>query len=201
MSDPAAGRGLVWTIERDEWQRREATPVLIDGPGDLTTAAPRLTGSAVLLREVELGDAPVLLEKLSDPEVVRHISAPPVTLDRFEQFVQWSWSRRREGRSVCFSIVPESEPGAAGIAQLNVFDPAGRRAEWGLVLGTQHWGSGLFLDVSRLLLHYMFGPLNLSAAEAWTAEANVRANAAMRKLGGQCAARWPPPTFDAPPQG
>jgi RimJ/RimL family protein N-acetyltransferase len=56
-------------------------------------------------------------------------------------------------------------------------------AEWGAALDAACWGSGYFLDGSRLLIDFAVDIAGVHRLEARSAVANGRGNAALRKLG------------------
>jgi RimJ/RimL family protein N-acetyltransferase len=144
---------------------------------------PKLVGERATLRELRPADAATLLPLISAPEVCRFISAPPVSLDRFESFIAWSHAEREAGRYVAFAVIPAGRHTAAGLVQVRQLDPGFQTAEWGIALGADFWGQGLFGDASRLLLDFAFGMIGARRLEARAAVPNVRAQVAMQKLG------------------
>ena len=147
-------------------------------------AVPVLTGEHCALRELQQGDAPLLLPVLSAPEVARFISPPPESLERFAWFIDWSRREREAGRYLAFALVPHAQPTMpVGLLQLRQLEPEFRTAEWGVAMASQYWGAGLFLDASRLLLEFAFTRLGVHRLEARAAVANGRGQAAMHKLG------------------
>ena len=144
---------------------------------------PTLRGERATLRELRTTDAATLLPLISAPEVCRFISAPPVTLDRFESFIAWSRTERQAGRYVGFAVIPAGCDTAAGLVQVRQLDPGFQTAEWGIALGSAFWGQGLCGDASRLLLDFAFGVVGARRLEARAAVPNVRAQVAMQKLG------------------
>ena len=147
-------------------------------------AAPVLTGEHCALRELQVADAPLLVPVLTDPEVMRFMSPPPATVERFAWFIDWSRREREAGRYLAFALVPHAQPTTpVGLLQLRQLEPEFRTAEWGVAMASQYWGAGLFLDASRLLLEFAFTRLGVHRLEARAAVANGRGQAAMHKLG------------------
>lgn len=144
---------------------------------------PLLVSSQVMLREMRAEDAPALLSMVGTPEVKRFISPPPGTVDAFERFIDWSNHERTAGRSLCFAAVPQGLSAPVGIFQLRSVESAFQTAEWGCVLGSPFWGTGLFVDGAQLLFEFAFDILGTRRLEARTAVANGRGNGALRKLG------------------
>jgi RimJ/RimL family protein N-acetyltransferase len=146
-------------------------------------AAPVLTGEHCALRELQVADAPLLVPVLTDPEVMRFMSPPPATVERFAWFIEWSRREREAGRYLAFALVPHAQAAPVGVLQLRQLEPEFRTAEWGVAMAPQYWGAGLFLDAARLLLDFAFTELGVHRLEARAALANGRSQAAMRKLG------------------
>jgi RimJ/RimL family protein N-acetyltransferase len=146
-------------------------------------AAPVLTGEHCALRELQVADAPLLVPVLTDPEVMRFMSPPPATVERFAWFIDWSRREREAGRYLAFALVPHAQAAPVGVLQLRQLEPEFRTAEWGVAMAPQYWGAGLFLDAARLLLDFAFTELGVHRLEARAALANGRSQAAMRKLG------------------
>jgi RimJ/RimL family protein N-acetyltransferase len=146
-------------------------------------AAPVLTGEHCALRELQVADAPLLVPVLTDPEVMRFMSPPPATVERFAWFIDWSRREREAGRYLAFALVPHAQAAPVGVLQLRQLEPEFRTAEWGVAMAPKYWGAGLFLDAARLLLDFAFTDLGVHRLEARAALANSRSQAAMRKLG------------------
>ena len=91
-------------------------------------------------------DAPTLLAMLSTEEVARFISPPPTTVEGFEHFIAWTPGEREEGNHICYGVVPAGLTSAVGLFQFRALEPGFRSCEWGFALGSQFWGTGLFMD-------------------------------------------------------
>lgn len=144
---------------------------------------PVLEGARLLLRELTETDARPLVSMLAVPEIARYISAPPTSADRIAAFAAWGRRERAAGRYIAFAIVPQGTDSPVGLLQLRLLDPSGHAAEWGVILGASHWGAGLFVEASRLLVRFAFDIVGIHRLEARVAAGNGRAQAAMRKLG------------------
>jgi RimJ/RimL family protein N-acetyltransferase len=72
---------------------------------------------------------------------------------------------------------------AIGIFQVRSLEPGFATAEWGFAMGSQYWGTGLFLDGARLVLDFAFDVIGTRRLEARAAVANGRGNGALRKVG------------------
>src|SRR5688500_12590909 len=98
---------------------------------DWRLSVPVLTSDSVTLRELELTDAPALLEMLSSEEVTRFISPPPTTVAGFERFITWAKQQRAAGQYICFAVVPAGMSSAVGLFQMRSLSSDFSNAEWG----------------------------------------------------------------------
>jgi RimJ/RimL family protein N-acetyltransferase len=150
---------------------------------DWRTALPMLTGTHVTLRDLEVSDAPSLFAMLTPDDVSRFISPPPTTIEGFEKFITWIRAERATGRAACFAVVPHGMTTAIGLFQVRQLEPSFETAEWGFVLGSQFWGTGMFIDGGRMVVDFAVEVLGVRRLEARAAVANGRGNGALRKLG------------------
>jgi ribosomal-protein-alanine N-acetyltransferase len=149
-----------------------------------TRELPQLHGDLTMLREVAVSDVYTLFTLFSDPAVTAHMGPSPSTLARFAGFVEWSQQQRLQGHGVCFGIVPKGMAVAVGIIQVRL-QPTPSDAEWGFVLGTHFWSTGVFADAGNLLIDFAFTTLGVERLEARIALRNARAQAAMQKFGAR----------------
>ena len=153
--------------------------------GDWRDALPVLTGAQVSLRDLQISDAASLFAMLSPEEVSRFISPPPTTVDGFERFITWACAERAEGRYTCFAVVPHGMTTAIGLFQVRQLEPGFATAEWGFAIGSEYWGTGMFLDGGRMVVDFAIETLGVRRLEARASVANARGNGALRKLGAQ----------------
>jgi len=144
---------------------------------------PILSGAGVTLREMRTSDAPALLALLTTEEVTRFISPPPTTLEGFERFIEWAGRERKEGRYLCFAVVPDGYETAVGLFQVRQLDQSFDTAEWGFAIGSAFWGTGLFAAGADLVIDFAFDVVGVHRLEARAAVENARGNGALRKLG------------------
>src|SRR5437764_3095458 len=105
-----------------------------DVQSDWRTALPVLAAEGVTLRALRASDAPTLHAMLTTEEVARFISPPPSTVEGFEKFIAWTHQEQREGRYICFGIVPAGHMHAVGLIQVRALDKAFDLAEWGFAI-------------------------------------------------------------------
>lgn len=150
---------------------------------DWREGLPALVTPLCTLRELELSDAPSLLAHLTTEQVARFISPPPDTVEGFEDFIRWARLRRSQGRYACFGIVPLGATHAVGMFQVRLSGYGEGTAEWGFVLGSAFWGTGIFVEGAAEVLTFLFEELGLERVEARAVLQNGRANGALRKVG------------------
>ena len=159
-----------------------ATPSAVT-TSDWRVGLPVLTGNQFVLRELRAEDAPSLLAMLTTEEVSRFISPPPTTVEGFERFIAWTRHERELGNYVCFGVVPAGMTTAVGLFQLRSLEPGFGSCEWGFALGSQFWGTGLFVAGARAIVNFGVDVLGAQRFEARAAVANGRGNGALRKIG------------------
>jgi len=150
---------------------------------DWRAGLPILHGATATLRELRLSDAPSLLATLATEEVARFISPPPTTVEGFEGFITWTHGQRVAGNYVCFAVVPAGYDTVVGIFQVRQLEPGFATAEWGFVIGSAFWGSGIFSECARLVIEFSFETIGVHRLEARSCARNGRGNGALRKIG------------------
>ena len=146
---------------------------------------PLLRSNLTTLREVAVSDVHTLFTLFSDPAVTAYMAPPPPTLAKFAGFVEWSHQQRAKGRGVCFGIVPDGMSAAVGILQVRLDPDPSTEAEWGFVLSSHFWSTGVFFDAANALLDFAFTAMHVERLEARIALRNGRAQAAVQKLGAR----------------
>ncbi len=145
---------------------------------------PVLTGNLVQLREIAFEDAPSLhVLVASDPKVTEHISAPPADVHALQGFIAWAHQQRAAGKLVVYAVVPKGLKYAVGLFQIRKLQPDFFVAEWGFVLGSSFWGTGVFEDAATLVADFAFDTLGVDRLEGRSVTGNLRGNAALQKIG------------------
>lgn len=175
-------------MEKMPYQPELKRAAAIATPSTATTSdwrmgLPVLAGSNFTLRELRTEDAPSLLAMLTTEEVSRFISPPPTTVEGFVRFIEWTQHERELGNYICFGVVPAGMTTAVGLFQLRSLEPGFGSCEWGFALGSQFWGTGVFVEAARAVLDFGVDVIGLQRFEARAAVANGRGNGALRKIG------------------
>lgn len=71
---------------------------------------PTLQGPGLFLRELVLSDAPLLTALFADSDVRRYIPPPPVTVEDFERFIEWTGSSGATARSCVLAWCRRTRP-------------------------------------------------------------------------------------------
>jgi RimJ/RimL family protein N-acetyltransferase len=175
-------------MEKMPYQPELERAATMAAPATATTSnwrasLPVLAGSNFILRELRADDAPALLSMLTTEEVSRFISPPPTTVQGFEQFIAWTLREREQGHHICYGVVPAGMTTAVGLFQLRALEPGFGSCEWGFALGSQFWGTGLFVEGATAVLNFGVDVVGTQRFEARAAVANGRGNGALRKIG------------------
>lgn len=144
---------------------------------------PVLSATAVTLRAMRASDAESLFELLTTTEVARFVSPPPSTVDGFRRFIEWAAHEQAAGRYACFAIVPHGMDTAVGIIQVRQLGASFDVAEWGFVIGSAWWGTGVFTAAAPMAIDFAIETLGVRRLEARAAVLNGRGNGALAKVG------------------
>lgn len=144
---------------------------------------PVLAAGSVTLRAMRVTDAESLCQLLTTDEVGRFISPPPTSVEGFRRFITWAACEQAAGRYACFAVVPAGTDTAVGIFQVRQLDADFQNAEWGFVLGSAHWGTGLFAVGAELVVDFAIDQIGVNRLEARAAVQNGRGNGALAKMG------------------
>ena len=144
---------------------------------------PVLAAGSVTLRAMRIDDAESLCLLLTTAEVARFVSPPPSTVEGFRRFITWAGREQAAGRYACFAVVPAGTDTAVGIFQVRQLDSEFRNAEWGFVIASPHWGTGLFADGAKLVVDFAVDTIGVNRLEARAAVPNGRGNGALAKVG------------------
>ena len=150
---------------------------------DWRSGLPLLRGEFVTLRELRASDAASLFALLTTEDVARFVSPPPTTVDGFERFIGWTLRQRVAGTYTCFAVTLRGFDTAIGIIQVRQLEAGFGTAEWGFMIGSPFWGTGVFQQSAELALDFVFSTLGVHRLEARAAVANGRGNGALLKLG------------------
>ncbi len=144
---------------------------------------PVLAAGAVTLRAMRIEDAESLCQLLTTAEVARFVSPPPSTVEGFRRFIAWAGREQAAGKYACFAVVPAGTDTAVGLFQVRQLDSEFQNAEWGFVIGSPYWGTGLFAEGAQLVVDFAVDTIGVNRLEARAAVPNGRGNGALAKVG------------------
>jgi RimJ/RimL family protein N-acetyltransferase len=144
---------------------------------------PVLENDRVLLRELDSTDVSGLASLVASEEVSRFLSTPPGSPEAFDRSIQYAHEQRSAGAAVWYAVFVRGFDTPAGMFQVRAIEPGFAVGEWGFLLATSYWGTGVFEECAALVLEFAFGTLGVRRLEARVAVRNGRAIGALRKLG------------------
>ena len=144
---------------------------------------PALTGSVVVLRELQHHDALSLDEALSIDQL-RSSPPPPFAMGvRGSSDLSSGRTSSVSRESDCASRWCRAGRRRIGSFELHALESAFATAAWRFALSPEFWGIGVFADGARLVIDFLFETIGARRLEARAALHNVRANAALISIG------------------
>jgi len=151
--------------------------------GSWKEGLPTLRGETVDLRPLRRSDAPALATVLTGDDVTRFLSEPPSSSAAFERFIDRCDAEAHAGAALVMAVVPCGLDIPVGVVQVRRLEPTFQTAEWGFVIGSAFWGTGLFAEAAGLLLDFVFEEVGVHRLEARCVVRNGRGNGVLAKLG------------------
>jgi ribosomal-protein-alanine N-acetyltransferase len=152
-------------------------------PTNWRVQLPTLTARQVTLREATASDLRPLMDLLSLGDASRFGIDEPVTELGVQELVDRSQRERAGGTGFLYAVTIGSTRTVVGLAQVRRLDLGFETAEWECTLAPSWRGTGVFLDIARLIGSFTFGSVGAHRLEARVPLQNGRANGALRKLG------------------
>ncbi len=144
---------------------------------------PTLTARQVTLREATASDLRPLMDLLSLSDASRFGIDEPVTELGVQELLDRSQRERASGAGFLYAVTIGSTRTVVGLAQVRRLDLGFESAEWECTLAPSWRGTGVFLEIARLVGSFAFGTVGAHRLEARVPLQNGRANGALRKLG------------------
>ena len=152
-------------------------------PPNWRTQLPTLSARQVTLREATASDLRPLMDLLSVGDASRFGLDEPVTELAVQQLVDRAHRERLGGTGFLYVVTIGSTRAVVGLAQVRQLDLGFENGEWECTLAPSWRGTGVFLDIARLVGSFAFGAVGAHRLEARVPLQNGRANGALRKLG------------------
>ena len=142
-------------------------------------------GERIRLRRPEKEDLPLFVTWLNDPEVRRGLSLyNPMSMAEEERWFENMLDRPQDERGLTIEIREGDGWRPIGSTSLFAFDWRIRSAEFGILIGDKSvWNQGYGTEVTKLMLEYGFGTLNLNRIQLRVNATNPGARRAYEKAG------------------
>ena len=136
---------------------------------------PRLVTHRLLLRPLNISDAPEILQLRSDPKVNEFLDrAGSVTLAEARQFIRKIKTGITQKESFYWAITLKGSETLIGTICLWNFSADGSQAEIGYELNPAHQRQGIMQEALAKVVEYAFGSLKLEAVRALCRADNTR---------------------------
>jgi len=150
---------------------------------DWRRALPTLAARVVTLREPIPQDFGPLVDLLSISDATRFGIDEPIGEVAVQAFIERARRARATGSGFTYVASLGGSRPIVGLVQVRQLDPAFETAEWEITLAPSARGTGVFLEVARLVGSFAFGSVGAHRLESRVLLRNGRANGALRKLG------------------
>jgi RimJ/RimL family protein N-acetyltransferase len=150
---------------------------------DWRTDLPTLVARQVTLRELAPSDLGPLVDLLATADASRFGLDEPDTDVAAQQLIDRTARDRATGIAFIYAITLTSSRLFVGVIQVRQLDAAFEAAEWDCTIAPSSRGTGIFLEVARLVGSFAFGAVGAHRLEARVLLQNGRGNGALRKLG------------------
>ncbi len=153
------------------------------GTTNWRTELPALTGRVVTLCEPAVQDLGPIVDLLSLTDATRFGLDDSMSELNAQELIDRVGRDRTAGLSFTYAITLSTSRALVGLVQVRGLDPAFEAAEWECTIAPSSRGTGIFLEVARLVGSFTFGTLGTHRLESRVLLQNGRANGALRKLG------------------
>lgn len=141
-----------------------------------------LAGDNVYLRPIEMDDAGRCRNWINDAEVRRYLLVHRPCNEVKER--KWIESRYENENELVLAIAVKKDDSHIGNTGLHSIDYKNRKAELGIVIGSErHRGKGFGTESAALIIEYAFNTLNLNRVYLRVFDFNERARRSYEKLG------------------
>lgn len=135
----------------------------------------------LILRTVTLGD-------VDDVARIWKLDEGPISRAEAEQQVQWMLANHAQNmpgklRHLCLAIILKDTGEFIGWCGLDHLDRTKPDPALFYLLKANYWGKGLATEAARALLHYAFGPMDLTSVHGGAAPENIASKRVMEKIG------------------
>jgi ribosomal-protein-alanine N-acetyltransferase len=145
---------------------------------------PVLETERLILRRLELSDAPLVFEYMKDREIALNTLLIPYPYPdgAAEDWINGTQEAEEHGDDFTFAVTRKADGlfmGACGVHRI----PEHQRAEIGYWLGKPHWGQGYMSEAARRVIQFGFEELGLNRIYAGYFTRNPASRRVMEKAG------------------
>lgn len=146
----------------------------------------RLENDRLLLRKLELKDAPEVQLMRSDEKVMVYMdSERQMTIQHSANFISEKLEMYEQKTGIFWAIIEKSTNKFMGDFAFFKIDHKNSRAEIGYTLKPEFWGKGFMKEAMLLIFNFGFNDLNLHSLEANINPGNNKSRIILTKLGFQ----------------
>ncbi|MGG1661801.1 GNAT family N-acetyltransferase [Brevibacillus sp. NRS-1366] len=142
----------------------------------------QMTSERLLLRPMQLNDAPFLFGFWSDPMVTKHMNVSFTDVSQAQQMIELLQGLFTENKAIRWTILLKHSNEVIGSCGFNYLDYENERAEIGYDLGYPYWGKGYAPEAIRALISFGFESLRLNRVEAKVEPENLNSIKVLKKL-------------------
>ncbi|USG68157.1 GNAT family N-acetyltransferase [Brevibacillus ruminantium] len=143
----------------------------------------QITTERLLLRPMQLDDAPFLFEFWSDPMVSKHMNIETFRdVSQAEQMIGLLQGLSKENKAIRWTILSRLSNEIIGSCGFNYLDYENERAEIGYDLGYPYWGKGYAPEALRAIIRFGFEHYRLNRVEAKVEPENLNSIKVLKKL-------------------
>jgi len=143
----------------------------------------QITTERLLLRPMQLNDAPFLFAFWSDPMVSKHMNIETFTdVSQAQQMILLLQRLCTENKAIRWTILLRHSNEVIGSCGFNYLDYENERAEFGYDLGYPYWGNGYAPEAIKAIICYGFDSLRLNRVEAKVEPENLNSIKVLKKL-------------------
>ena len=147
---------------------------------------PTLESERLLLRKLELTDAPEIQSIRSDERVMKYMdSERQSTEEHSERFISMKLKMYQENTGIFWAIIEKSTNTFIGDFSFFKMDHKNSRTEIGYTSKPEFWGKGYMQEAMTSIFNFGFDKLNLHNLEANINPGNDKSRAILIKMGFQ----------------
>ncbi|HET8912757.1 MAG TPA: GNAT family protein [Ktedonobacteraceae bacterium] len=148
------------------------------------TQFPCLTTERLVLRRLQIEDAPALFSIYSDEESMRYFgNNPQQSLSDTEALIRRLQALYASRRSIRWGVAFKDSDTLIGTCSLHHFDEGYHCVQTGYDLNRTHWGKGIMTEAMLTVLNFGFTDLGVHRIEAIIDIENERSRKLLLRLG------------------